>query len=78
MSQSETEYPFMTLAAIERKVMEGLLRHFEGNKKRTARSLGVSRDTLYNKLRAYRAGDARVGTEAPAGRPGAEEGAGAE
>ena len=37
----------------ERSLIEATLHHFEGNKRRTAETLGCSLKTLYNKLHTY-------------------------
>ena len=41
------------LADLERQHIERALRHFRGNRTRTARALGISRATLINKIRSY-------------------------
>jgi len=41
------------LAELERHHIERALRHFRGNRTRTARALGISRATLINKIRSY-------------------------
>jgi DNA-binding NtrC family response regulator len=41
------------IADVERRLIEATLRHCEGNKRRTARVLGISVKTLYNRLNAY-------------------------
>ncbi len=43
------------LAHAQRELIEATLDHFGGDKRRAARSLGVSLKTLYNRLDAYRA-----------------------
>lgn len=43
-----------TLDEVERSLILATLRHFEGDKRRTADVLGCSLKTLYNKLHAYR------------------------
>ncbi len=40
----------LKLEAIEKKIIEKVLRLFDGNKSKTARYLGINRATLYNKL----------------------------
>ncbi|HEX7008636.1 MAG TPA: sigma-54 dependent transcriptional regulator, partial [Phycisphaeraceae bacterium] len=42
------------LADIERQMILATLEHFKGDKRRTAKTLGVSLKTLYNRLNAYR------------------------
>jgi len=42
-----------TLADAERALIIATLSHFNGNKKETARALGISRKSLYNKIRKY-------------------------
>jgi len=44
------------IAAVEKKLILATLEHFEGDKKRTAQTLGISLKTLYNRLSVYRAG----------------------
>lgn len=58
---SSTPPVFPTLAMIEREVIEGRLRLFEGNKALAARSLGISLKTLYNRLNEWKAADASGG-----------------
>lgn len=41
------------LEHVERLVIEKTLRLYQGNKPRTAESLGISLKTLYNKLNRY-------------------------
>jgi len=43
----------LTLAEVERKQIETILRACEGNKQRAAAQLGISRSTLYEKMRSY-------------------------
>ena len=42
-----------SLAAVERRHIALALRHTEGNKRRAATLLGISRSTLLNKIRKY-------------------------
>lgn len=46
------QYP---MADIEQKLILATLERFDGNKARTARSLGICLKTLYNKLEKYEA-----------------------
>lgn len=46
------------LDSVERRAIEGALRSHAGNRAAAARSLGISRRTLYNRLRAYAESDA--------------------
>lgn len=43
----------MTLADAQRELILALLRHFDGDKRETARVLGISLKTLYNRLDTY-------------------------
>jgi two-component system, NtrC family, response regulator HydG len=45
--------PGTAIAAAERRLILATLDSFEGNKERTAKSLGISLKTLYNRLNAY-------------------------
>jgi DNA-binding NtrC family response regulator len=45
----------VSIAAMERKLIELTLAHFHGDKRRSAAVLGISVRTLYNRLRQYRA-----------------------
>lgn len=46
-------YQIMKLSAVEKGAIETTLRHFHGNISRTAKALGVGRNTLYEKIRKY-------------------------
>jgi DNA-binding NtrC family response regulator len=52
--------PTLPLAEIERRHIELVLDHCGGNRSRAARTLGISRATLYEKLRRYVHADAAV------------------
>ncbi len=43
----------MALADVQREIILATLRHFSGNKKLAADTLGISLKTLYNRLKAY-------------------------
>ncbi len=43
----------ITLADAQRELILGMLSHFQGDKRETARMLGISLKTLYNRLEAY-------------------------
>jgi DNA-binding NtrC family response regulator len=43
----------MSIAQAERKLIEATLEHYEGHKKKTAETLGISLKTLYNRLNRY-------------------------
>lgn len=43
----------MSLAEIEKEVVRATLRFFDGNKRRTADTLGVSLKTIYNMIDKY-------------------------
>jgi DNA-binding NtrC family response regulator len=49
------------LAVAERQLIVATLQSFEGNKKKTAETLGISLKTLYNRLTEYQAEHARLG-----------------
>jgi DNA-binding NtrC family response regulator len=49
-----------TVAEAERRLILATLNDHGGNKERTARTLGISLKTLYNKLKRYQAGEPRV------------------
>ncbi|MGB5527838.1 MAG: sigma 54-interacting transcriptional regulator, partial [Gemmatimonadota bacterium] len=53
LARSEAEPEGSTLAAIERRHIERVLRAEQGNITRAAAALGIDRGTLYNKLRRY-------------------------
>jgi len=53
LARSEAEPDGLTLAAIERRHIERVLRAEQGNITRAAAALGIDRGTLYNKLRRY-------------------------
>jgi len=44
----------MTMAEAERRLIVATLSHFDGNKMKTAKMLGISLKTLYNRLHEYR------------------------
>jgi DNA-binding NtrC family response regulator len=43
----------MSIAEAERRMILATLEHFDGDKKKTAETLGVSLKTVYNRLHAY-------------------------
>jgi hypothetical protein len=45
--------PGLSLAEIEKMVIQKALRFYQGNKEQTARALGVSTKTIYNKVEFY-------------------------
>ena len=45
--------PTLTMAEVERRHIAAALAFHEGNRSRTARSLGIGRRTLYDKLERY-------------------------
>jgi transcriptional regulator with PAS, ATPase and Fis domain len=53
LARSEAEPEGSSLAAIERRHIERVLRAEKGNITRAAAALGIDRGTLYNKLRRY-------------------------
>ncbi len=42
------------LKTLERRYIEKVLRHFDGNREQTARTLGINKSTLWRKLQQYR------------------------
>jgi two-component system response regulator AtoC len=50
---AELPAPLTTLAAAERRLILATLEHFEGDRRKVAKALGVSLRTLYNRLREY-------------------------
>lgn len=46
-----------SIREVERELIERTLAHFEGDKKAAAETLGISLNTLYNRLNAYRESD---------------------
>lgn len=53
-SEPTDSYQIMRLTAVEKNAIQRTLRHFRGNISRTARALGIGRNTLYEKIRRYR------------------------
>lgn len=51
--ESLNHHSTLTLAEIEKNVIEKRLKSFGGNKQQAAESLGISTKTIYNKMRAY-------------------------
>jgi len=49
--------PGMTMAQIERAVIEATLRETRGNRRRAAELLGIGERTLYRKIREIEAGE---------------------
>ena len=49
------------LAEVERRVIEATLHHYDGDKRQSARVLGISLKTLYNRLNSYKAQGCAVG-----------------
>ena len=54
--------PGMTMAQIERAVIEATLRETRGNRRRAAELLGIGERTLYRKIREIETGEAAVDT----------------
>lgn len=53
VQKTEEDYTEMTLEDLERKHICRTLEHMKGNKTKTAKTLGVTVKTLYNKLHSY-------------------------
>jgi DNA-binding NtrC family response regulator len=53
--------PGMTMAAVERAVIEAALRQTRGNRRKAADMLGIGERTLYRKLKEYEQGDGAGG-----------------
>jgi len=51
---SAGDTPFISLDEMEKRHIRSVLQHFEGNRTQTAQTLGISRKTLYRKLKEYR------------------------
>jgi two-component system, NtrC family, response regulator HydG len=52
-SDKDTESGFTLMEAMERNTITRMLTETQGNKLETARRLGIGRQTLYNKIKAY-------------------------
>ena len=50
---AEEEETFPTLEAVERQLITRALKTFNGNRRQTARTLGISERTLYRKLKEF-------------------------
>jgi DNA-binding NtrC family response regulator len=50
--------PGRSIRDVERELIERTLAHFDGDKRTAAETLGISLNTLYNRLNAYRGNDA--------------------
>jgi len=50
---SDEQKPAITMQEMERDLIESTLRKFNGNKRKTARSLKISERTLYRKIKEY-------------------------
>ncbi len=53
MDLSTGEAPFLTLVEMEKRHIRTILNHLEGNRTHAAQVLGISRKTLYRKLKEY-------------------------
>ncbi len=45
--------PFLSLGEIEKSHIRKVVQHFDGNRTQAAQTLGISRKTLYRKLKEY-------------------------
>lgn len=52
--RDRVEIPLTTLSEVEERAIRRTLKALGGNKKRTAEMLGISRETLYQKLKLYK------------------------
>ncbi len=52
-SSSISDDQIANLSSVEKRAIQRTLRHFHGNISRTAKALGVGRNTLYEKIRKY-------------------------
>jgi len=50
---AQKDYEPLTLEAVERLYILGVLKEFQGNKMKACKALGVDRRTLYRKLHHY-------------------------
>jgi hypothetical protein len=62
----------MTLDSIEKQVIQNRLAHYQGDKALTAKSLGITERTIYNKLDAYEK-EAKISREAIAKKEASEK-----
>ena len=49
----ESDTSFTLLEGVERNAIVQMLKETDGNKLETAKRLGIGRQTLYNKIKAY-------------------------
>lgn len=52
--EEPTDISKLTLADIERQIIENKIRQCQGNKKQAAKELGIAKSTLHEKIRKYR------------------------
>jgi DNA-binding NtrC family response regulator len=53
VSTGEFDSSFTLLEGVERNAIKQILKETKGNKLETAKRLGIGRQTLYNKIKAY-------------------------
>jgi transcriptional regulator of acetoin/glycerol metabolism len=52
-TKPESDSNFTLLEGVERNIIVQMLKESNGNKLETAKKLGIGRQTLYNKIKAY-------------------------
>ena len=52
--ESESKYTLLQLDKLEKYTLQQALRESNGNKSKAAKMLGISRDTLYRKIKQFK------------------------